>query len=103
MSEHNVGDSVARKSRVLKRMCGSCIYRRGNPVMDTKRLVQFEREALARGSFIPCHSTYAPLGKPPTSICRGFFARNKATGVLALMERLWGFVFVDPLNKGGNP
>lgn len=95
-SEINVGDLATFKTRVLKRQCGTCVYRPDSPVMDPERCQRFEQQALGEGGFIPCHSTYAPLGEGPAAICRGFFTRNKGTGILGLMERLYGFVFVDP-------
>lgn len=93
---HSVGDETLGKTRVLARQCATCVFRPGNPVMSPGRLETFVGTALANGTFIPCHSTYPPLGNPPTSICRGFYVRHRGTGILAVMQRLWGFVFVEP-------
>lgn len=97
-AEVDCADYELHRTRALSRQCETCIYRPGNPVMNEQRCLAFEREVLADNRFIPCHSTYEPLGRGPGAVCRGFYIRNRGRGVLAAIDRLWGFVFVDPPN-----
>lgn len=97
----NVGDEATMKSRVLREKCGTCIFRPGNPFgLKDGRLKDFVDTTRRKQSFIVCHDTYSgkyPEAKP--AICRGFFDRYK-TQALQLIERLWGFLEVEP--PGGN-
>lgn len=97
MQNIDVGDHEQRKSRLCAKQCSTCIFRPGNPVMGPERLGEFVAEVVLAQAFIPCHSTYPPLapaGVKP-AICRGFFNRHR-TRSLQFMERLWGFVEVEP-------
>nr|WP_319461444.1 hypothetical protein [Micromonospora sp. RTP1Z1] len=94
----SVGDPVLGKSRLLSRQCDTCVFAPGNKMHLTPgRLRDFAAEARRRESFIVCHSTLPhykhPDAKP--AICRGFADRYQ-TQALQLIERLFGFVEVDP-------
>ncbi|MET8837544.1 hypothetical protein ABZV78_27025 [Micromonospora sp. NPDC004540] len=97
-AEISVGDPVLGKSRLLSRQCDTCIFNRGNLMhLAPGRLRDLVTEARQRESFIVCHDTLPqyrhPQAKP--AICRGFADRYR-TQALQLIERLFGFVEVDP-------
>ncbi|MDG4803633.1 hypothetical protein [Micromonospora sp. WMMD980] len=100
----SVGDPVLGKSRLLSRQCDTCIFAPGDKMhLAAGRLRDLVAETRRRESFIICHSTlphYLYTDAEP-AICRGFADRYH-TQALRLMERLWGFVEVDPpsLTKG---
>ncbi|MFJ6199130.1 hypothetical protein [Micromonospora sp. NPDC092111] len=94
----SVGDPVLRKSRLLSRPCDTCIFNPGNKMhLAVGRLRHLVTETCRQESYIVCHSTLPhylyPDAKP--AICRGFADRYR-TQALQLMERLFGFVEVDP-------
>ncbi|MEU5554293.1 hypothetical protein ABZ738_31430 [Micromonospora sp. NPDC047793] len=94
----SVGDPVLRKSRLLSRQCATCIFRSGNPMrLSEGRLRDLVAEARRDESFIVCHDTLPysrhPGAKP--AICRGF-ADRYSTQALQVIERLFGFLEVDP-------
>ena len=94
----SVADNQLGKSRLLSRQCATCILRPGDPMqLGPDRLRQFLAQARAGHGFVICHSTLPhyryPDAKP--AICRGFADRYRTT-TLQLMQRLWGFVEVDP-------
>lgn len=100
LDEHaslSVGDPVLGRSRLLSRQCATCIFRPGNPMyLAPGRLRQLVEQARGAAGYIICHSTlpyYQPGARP--AICRGF-AERYPTWQLQLMQRLWGFVEVDP-------
>ncbi|WP_435124374.1 hypothetical protein [Micromonospora tulbaghiae] len=94
----SVGDPVLGKSRLLSRQCDTCIFAPGNRMHFTPgRLRELVTETRRRGSFIICHDTL-PYYKHPDvkpAICRGFADRYQ-TQLLQLIERLFGFIEVDP-------
>lgn len=94
----DVGDWELMKSRLLSRKCGTCVFRPGN-LMDlgTGRLKDLVDQAMGKRGFVVCHDTL-PHGQFPDAkpaICRGFFEGYTTDG-LQLIERLFGFVEVDP-------
>lgn len=94
----DVGDPVLRKSRLLSRQCDTCIFAPGNKMhLNPGRLRELVDEARARQGFIVCHSTLPHYLHPDAqpAICRGFADRYTTQG-LQLIERLFGFVEVDP-------
>ncbi|MEV4813868.1 hypothetical protein [Micromonospora avicenniae] len=96
--ELNVGDPVLGKSRLMSRLCDTCIFAPGNRMnLGPGRLRALVTQAREQGSYIVCHDTLPhylyPQVKP--AICRGFADRYR-TRALQLIERLWGFVEVDP-------
>ncbi|MEV0431537.1 hypothetical protein [Micromonospora sp. NPDC050495] len=99
----SVGDRALGKSRLLSRQCDTCIFNPGNPMhLAPGRLRDLVSEARQRESFIVCHDTlphYRQPGVKP-AICRGFADRYR-TQALQLIERLFGFVEVDPPGATG--
>ncbi|MEU5565510.1 hypothetical protein [Micromonospora musae] len=96
--ELNVKDPVLGKSRLMSRQCDTCIFAPGNRMhLGPGRLRALVTQARERDSYIVCHDTLPhylyPQAKP--AICRGFADRYR-TRALQLIERLWGFVEVDP-------
>ncbi|MEV6374843.1 hypothetical protein [Micromonospora musae] len=96
--ELNVGDPVLGKSRLMSRQCDTCIFAPGNRMhLGPGRLRALVTQAREQDSYIVCHDTLPhylyPQAKP--AICRGF-ADRYPTRALQLIERLWGFVEVDP-------
>jgi hypothetical protein len=94
----SVGDPVVGKSRLLSRQCQTCIFKPGNPMhLDPGRLRDLVAAAHAEGGYVICHDTLPhykhPDAKP--AICRGFADRYH-TIQLQVMQRLWGFVEVEP-------
>ncbi|RKN46161.1 hypothetical protein [Micromonospora endolithica] len=94
----SVGDPVLGKSRLLSRQCDTCIFAPGNQMhLDAGQLRALIADARERGTYIICHDTLPhyrhPQAKP--AICRGFADRYR-TQALELIERIWGFVEVDP-------
>ncbi|MFC4148050.1 hypothetical protein ACFO0M_17480 [Micromonospora mangrovi] len=94
----SVGDPALGKSRLLSRQCDTCIFAPGNRMhLAAGRLRDLVTEARRRESFIVCHDTLPhyrhPAAKP--AICRGFADRYH-TQALQLIERLFGFVEIDP-------
>ncbi|MGI5214846.1 HAD domain-containing protein [Plantactinospora sp. CA-290183] len=96
----SVGDPVLRKSRLLSRQCDTCVFRPGNLMqLSGGRLRDLVNQTLRDESFIICHETLPYAGpannavKP--AICRGF-ADRYSTQALQVIERLFGFVEVDP-------
>jgi hypothetical protein len=97
-SDLSVGDPVLGKSRMLSRQCATCIFRPGNHMhLREGRLRDLIAETRATQSFIVCHSTLPHFRYPQAqpAICRGF-ADRYSTQALQVIERLWGFVEVDP-------
>ncbi|WP_431895527.1 HAD domain-containing protein [Micromonospora haikouensis] len=94
----SVGDPVRRKSRLLSRQCATCIFRPGNPMhLAEGRLRDLVAEARQNESFVVCHDTlpyHRDAGVKP-AICRGF-ADRYSTQALQVIERLFGFIEVDP-------
>ncbi|WP_233513752.1 hypothetical protein [Micromonospora craterilacus] len=93
----NVGDPELGKTRLLAYECATCIFKPGNPMhLEPGRLKQMVTTARGDAGYIICHSTLPYAGSPvPTAVCRGFFDRYR-TWQLQVMERLWGFVEVEP-------
>ncbi|MBQ1022774.1 hypothetical protein [Micromonospora sp. C95] len=93
----SVGDPELRKTRRLARECATCIFKPGNPMhLDPGRLKQMVTEACGDAGYIICHSTLPYAGSPvPPAVCRGFADRYR-TWQLQVMERLWGFVDIEP-------
>ncbi|WP_233624636.1 hypothetical protein [Actinoplanes sp. ATCC 53533] len=104
-SDLSVGDPVLGKSRMLSRQCATCIFRPGN-LMNLRegRLRDLIAETRAAQSFIVCHSTLPHFRYPQTqpAICRGF-ADRYSTQALQVIERMWGFVEVDPPSEQPEP
>ncbi|QGN49800.1 hypothetical protein GKC29_25225 [Micromonospora sp. WMMC415] len=93
-----VGDPDLGKSRLLSRQCDTCIFAPGNRMhLAPGRLRDLVAEARSRESFIICHDTLPHYKDPEVepAICRGFADRYR-TQALQLIERLFGFVEVDP-------
>jgi hypothetical protein len=101
----SVGDPVLGKSRLLSRQCATCIFKPGN-LMNLRdgRLRDLVAATRARESYIVCHSTLPHYLHPEAqpAICRGF-ADRYTTQALQLIERLWGFVEVDPPGEPPQP
>jgi hypothetical protein len=93
----SVGDPELRKTRLLAGECATCIFKPGNPMhLDPGRLRRMVSEARGDAGYIICHSTLPYAGSPvPPAVCRGFADRYR-TWQLQVMERLWGFVEVEP-------
>ncbi|MFG2064031.1 hypothetical protein ACGFIK_21725 [Micromonospora sp. NPDC048871] len=93
----NVGDPDLRKTRLLARECATCIFKPGNPMhLAPGRLKQMVTTACGDAGYIICHSTLPYAGSPvPPAVCRGFADRYR-TWQLQVMQRLWGFVEVEP-------
>ncbi|MGQ5262928.1 hypothetical protein ACTWLT_19530 [Micromonospora sp. ZYX-F-536] len=94
----SVGDPDLGKSRLMSRQCQTCIFAPGNRMhLAAGRLRDLVTETRQRESFIICHDTLPyyqhPEAKP--AICRGFADRYR-TQALQLIERLFGFIEVDP-------
>lgn len=101
----SVGDPLLSKSRLLSRQCETCIFAPGNRMhLPPGRLHELVTETRRRESFIICHDTLPhykdPEAKP--AVCRGFADRYH-TQSLQLIERLFGFVEVDPPNHRPAP
>lgn len=92
-----VGDPDLGKTRLLARECATCIFRPGNPMhLESGRLKQMVTEACGNAGYVICHSTLPYAGSPvPPAVCRGFADRYR-TWQLQVMQRLWGFVEVEP-------
>lgn len=98
VSDLSVGDLVLRKSRLLSKQCATCVFRPGNLMrLSDGRLRDLVAQARRDESFIVCHDTLPhhryPDVKP--AICRGF-ADRYSTQALQVIERLFGFIEVDP-------
>ncbi|MGC4885757.1 hypothetical protein [Micromonospora sp. DT227] len=94
----NVGDPLLGKSRLLSRQCDTCIFAPGNKMhLSAGRLRDLVAETRRRQTFIVCHNTLPHYLYPDAepAICRGFADRYQ-TQALQLIERLWGFVEVEP-------
>jgi hypothetical protein len=94
----SVGDPVTRRTRLLTRMCATCIFRPGNPMRLTPgRLRDLVAQARAAHGFIVCHSTLPGMAPPQVkpAICRGFADRYD-TQALQIMGRLFGFDEIEP-------
>ncbi|SCL17733.1 HAD domain-containing protein [Micromonospora inyonensis] len=94
----SVGDPVLRKSRLLSKQCATCVFRPGNLMrLSDGRLRDLVNQARRNESFIVCHDTLPhhryPDVKP--AICRGF-ADRYSTQALQVIERIFGFIEVDP-------
>jgi hypothetical protein len=104
-SDLSVGDPVLGKSRMLSRQCATCIFRPGNHMqLREGRLRDLIAETRAAQSFIVCHSTLPHFRYPQAqpAICRGF-ADRYSTQALQVIERMWGFVEVDPPGEQPEP
>jgi hypothetical protein len=88
----SVGDPDTMRTRMLARMCATCIFRAGNPMhLNPGRLRDLVAQARTGDGFIVCHSTLpgmAPPGVRP-AVCRGFADRYD-TQALQIMGRLYG-------------
>jgi hypothetical protein len=94
----SVGDPILGKSRLLSEQCSTCIFRAGNLMrLSDGRLHELVTQTRARESFIVCHDTLPGYHHPDAlpAICRGFFDRY-STQALQIIERIFGFVEVDP-------
>lgn len=101
----SVGDPVLGKSRLLSRQCDTCIFAPGNRMhLQAGQLRALVAEARKQEKYIICHDTLPhylyPHAKP--AICRGFADRYR-TQALQFIERLWGFVEVDPPQPPQHP
>jgi hypothetical protein len=96
----SVGDPDTMRTRLLARMCATCIFRPGNPMhLHPGRLRDLVDQARCGDGFIVCHSTLpgmAPDGLKP-AVCRGFADRYD-TQALQIMGRLFGFDEIEPPN-----
>ncbi|MDH6466074.1 hypothetical protein M2302_006280 [Micromonospora sp. A200] len=101
----SVGDPDLGKSRLLSRQCDTCVFAPGNKMhLAPGRLRDLVAEARARESFIVCHSTLPHYRHPDAqpAICRGFADRYR-TQALRFIERLFGFIEVDPPQADPQP
>ena len=81
----------------MSRQCTTCIFKAGDPLhLGADRLRELITQARATEGYVVCHSTLGHL-YPHTepAICRGF-ADRYSTQALRLIQRLWGFVEVEP-------
>lgn len=94
----SVADTATGRTRRLARQCQTCVFKPGNLMhLEPGRLKDLVAQALAAQSYVVCHETLpgvAPDGVAP-AVCRGF-ADAYSTNALRIIERLWGFVDVDP-------
>ena len=97
----SVGDLETMRTRLLARMCDTCVFRPGNLMhLRQGRLGDLVEQARAAESYIVCHSTLpgmAPEAVQP-AVCRGFADRYR-TQALQVIERLFGFTEVEPPPK----
>jgi hypothetical protein len=96
-------DREARKPRLLARRCETCILGGANPIpLRPRRLKQLVKDAVDGGGHIVCHSTLSNTD-PQGAICRGFYegVGYRSNGI-RIMERLGGFLEVDPPSKRGD-
>lgn len=100
----SVGDPELRKTRRLTRECHTCIFKPGNLMhLDAGQLKKIVTEARDDAGYIICHSTLTYAGSPiPPALCRGFTDRYR-TWQLQVMERLWGFVDIEPPDPATTP
>ncbi|MBM0274006.1 hypothetical protein JM949_00275 [Micromonospora sp. STR1s_6] len=101
----SIGDPVLRKSRLLSRKCDTCIFRPGNLMhLSEGRLRDLVAEARRDEGFVICHETLPGYRRPGVkpAICRGF-ADRYSTQTLQVIERLFGFLEVDPPEKDATP
>ncbi|MFI7543773.1 hypothetical protein [Actinoplanes sp. NPDC049599] len=96
----SVGDPDTMRTRLLARMCDTCIFRPGNLMhLHPGRLHDLIAQARDGDGFIVCHSTLpgmAPDGTDP-AVCRGFADRYD-TQALQIIGRLFGFDEIEPPN-----
>lgn len=100
----SVADPVLGKTRLLARPCGTCIFLPGNRMhLSPGRLRELVNQARRDRGYIICHITL-PYYEPGAelAICRGFVDRYR-TWQLQVIERLWGFVEVEPPPHTGPP
>jgi hypothetical protein len=94
----SVGDRDTMRTRLLARMCDTCVFRPGNLMhLRQGRLHDLVEQARAAQSYIVCHSTLpgtAAEGVQP-AVCRGFADRYR-TRALQVIGRLFGFTDVEP-------
>jgi hypothetical protein len=97
----SVGDPETMRTRLLARMCDTCVFRPGNLMhLRQGRLRDLVEQARAAERYIVCHSTLpgmAPEGVQP-AVCRGFADRYR-TRALQVIEWLFGFTEVEPPRK----
>lgn len=95
----SVGDPDTWKTRLCREMCGTCVFRPGNPMfLDPGRLKTLIDEALAADRFIICHATLPYATEDPAvrpAVCRGFYDRY-GTLALRLIALMFGFTEIDP-------
>ncbi|WP_250008778.1 hypothetical protein [Actinoplanes sp. M2I2] len=94
----SVGDPLTRRTRLLARMCDTCIFRPGNLMqLSAGRLAELVRETRAAESYIVCHSTLPDTAAPGVrpAICRGFADRYD-TQTLQIIGLLFGFDEIEP-------
>ena len=97
----SVAEPELMKSRRLSTMCQTCVFRPGNRMhLHEGRLKDLVAQALATQSYVVCHSTLPGMAPPDVrpAICRGF-ADRYSTQALQVIERLFGFIDVDPPEK----
>jgi hypothetical protein len=100
VSEHDVTDRATGKPRRMADMCATCIMRPAveRIALSNARINQFINEARRTDAYVVCHSTIPGGRRDPSvapAICRGF-SDAYSTNYLRIMERLGGFVDVDP-------
>ena len=84
----SVAEPELMKSRRLSAMCQTCVFRPGNRMhLHEGRLKDLVAQALAAQSYVVCHSTLPG------------FADRYSTQALQVIERLFGFIDVDPPEK----
>jgi len=102
-SSLSVGDPLTMRTRLLARMCETCIFRPGNLMhLNSGRLSELISQARADDGYIVCHSTLpgmAPPGVRP-AVCRGFADRYD-TQALQIIARVFGFDEIDPATLTG--
>jgi hypothetical protein len=94
----DVTDPVTRRPRRLSEMCATCIMRApadGQIQLAAERLREFINEVRAADSYVVCHSTLPGMSDAEPAICRGY-ADRYSSNYLRIMERLGGFVDVEP-------
>ncbi|MDZ5447709.1 hypothetical protein U2F26_34240 [Micromonospora sp. 4G57] len=94
----SVGDPVLGKSRLLSRQCATCIFAPGNRMhLSAGRLRDLVTETRRRERSSSA-TTPSPTTSTPKPSRRSAVASPTATGTqaLQLIERLFGFVEVDP-------
>jgi hypothetical protein len=80
--------------------CATCLFRPGNRMrLEPGRLAEIVEHNRSVGAALICHHTlsYGDHPEMGETVCRGFYdAYRDEVAVIQIVERLGGFVLVDP-------